>query len=86
MKHQSSKSILASATPAYASRSPAHLTAATFVQDSELQPGDLSRGSLFGRSAVAAAGQILAAGSFTITAPGAVYLISAKRRFVASAS
>lgn len=47
-------------------------TASTFVQ-AELQPGDLTLGSLFGRS-VAAAGQTLVAGAFTLTAPGAAYV------------
>ena len=61
---------LTSATLALALVVPA--TASTFVQ-TELQPGDLTLGSFFGRS-VAAAGQILVAGAFALRAPGAAYV------------
>ena len=61
---------VASAVLSLAIAAPA--TAGTFVQ-AELQPADLTQGSLFGRS-VAAGGQILVAGAFTQTAPGAAYV------------
>jgi hypothetical protein len=70
MKHRSLKLFVAPAMLTFAFSVDA--PSATFSQ-AALQPGDLRPGAFFGRS-VAAAGQVLAAGAFTTTAPGAVYV------------